>query len=123
MNRCNAFHSQPPARRLLLRAALAAPLLGLSARAPAQVNVRAFPLNAQRGWMVVTYPPLIQMNGQPDRLSPGSRIRGQNNLLILSGSIVGQSLLVNFVRNPTGEVHDVWVLTDAEAALTVPTQP
>jgi len=73
--------------------------------------------------MVVTYPPLIQMNGQPDRLSPGSRIRGQNNLLILSGSIVGQSLLVNFVRNPTGEVHDVWVLTDAEAALTVPTQP
>ena len=43
-------------------------------------------------------------------------------MLLLSGSIVGQSLLVNFVRNPTGEVHDVWVLTEAEAALKLPTQ-
>ena len=127
MNRCNAFFSHTPARRLLLRAALAAPWLGMPAlvsqRAWAQLNVRAFPPNAERGLMVVTYPPLIQMNGQPDRLSPGSRIRGLNTLLILSGSIIGQSLVVNFVRNPTGEVHDVWLLTDAEAALKLPTQP
>jgi hypothetical protein len=122
MNRCNAPLTRRPSRRLLLIATLAAPLLSLPALALAQVNVRPFPPNTERGWMVVTYPPVIQMNGKPDRLSPGSRIRGQNNMLILSGAIVGQSLLVNFVRNSGGEVHDVWVLTDAEAALKLPTQ-
>jgi hypothetical protein len=122
MNRCNTRVSLAPSRRRLLLSTIFAPLLCLSALASAQVNVRPFPTNAERGTMVVTYPPVIQMNGKSDRLSPGSRIRGLNNMLILSGSIIGQSLLVNFVRNATGEVHDVWVLTEAEAALTLPTQ-
>jgi hypothetical protein len=122
MNRCNAPFSPSPPRRRQVFALLAAPLLCLPVLALAQVNVRPFPPNAERGYMVVTYPPVIQLNGNPDRLSPGSRIRGLNNMLVLSGSIVGQSLLVNFVRNPTGEVHDVWVLTEAEAALKLPTQ-
>ena len=115
MNRCNFKHTSR-----LRRTLLALPLLGLAALAQAQINVRPFPPNAERGTMVVTYPPVIQMNGKSDRLSPGSRIRGTNNMLVLSGSIVGQSLVVNFVRNPTGEVHDVWILTDAEAALKLP---
>jgi hypothetical protein len=106
----------------VLSAALAVALLSLSGLAGAQLGVRPFPPTAERGSMVVTYPPVIQLNGKPDRLSPGSRIRGQNNMLVLSGSIVGQNLLVNFVRNPTGEVQDVWVLTAAEAALKLPTQ-
>jgi hypothetical protein len=84
--------------------------------------MRPFPPGAERGVLVVTYPPIVQLNGKPDRLSPGARIRGQNNMLVLSGALVGQRLLVNFVRNPTGELHDVWVLTSAEAALTLPTQ-
>jgi hypothetical protein len=123
MNRCNAYVPHPPNRRQLLLGILTASLLGLSAQVSAQINARPFPPNAERGVMVVTYPPIIQMNGKLDRLSPGSRIRGQNNLLQLSGSLVGQNLLVNFVRNPTGEVHDVWILTEAEAALRLPTQP
>ena len=89
----------------------------------AQFDVRPFPANVQRGTMVVVAPPVIQLNGKADRLSPGSRIRGVNNMLILSGALIGQNLLVNFVRNPTGEVHEVWVLTEAEAALKLPTQP
>jgi hypothetical protein len=100
-----------------------ATLLGISAPVSAQINVRPFPPNAERAAMVVTYPPIILLNGQPDRLSPGARIRGQNNLLQMSGSLVGQNLLVNFVRNPSGEVHEVWILTEAEAALRLPTQP
>jgi hypothetical protein len=72
--------------------------------------------------MQVVAPPVIQMNGKPDRLSPGARIRGLNNLLLMSGAIIGQNLLVNFVRSPSGEVHDVWVLNAAEAALKLPTQ-
>jgi hypothetical protein len=123
MNRCNAYFSQPLKRRKLLIGLLAAALLSIGVQASAQVNLRPFPPNAERAVMVVTYPPIIQLNGNPDRLSPGARIRGQNNLLQLSGSLVGQNLLVNFVRTPSGEVHDVWILTEAEAALKLPTLP
>ena len=122
MNRCNALISSAPLRRTCLRLALAIPLLGMAAWASAQVNVRPFPPTAQRGVMVVVAPPIIELSGKADRLSPGSRIRGMNNMLLMSGSVIGQSLVVNFVRNPTGEVHEVWVLTPAEAALKLPTQ-
>jgi hypothetical protein len=123
MNRCNACFSQPPKRRQLLLGLLAATLVSLCGQVSAQINVRPFPPNAERAVMAVTFPPLIQLNGRPDRLSPGARIRGLNNLLQLSASLVGQNLLVNFVRNPLGEVQDVWVLTEAEAALKLPSQP
>jgi hypothetical protein len=122
MNRCNVYPAKPP-RRSLLAVLLAAPLLALPARAWAQTEGRPFPPSAERGVLVVTYPPIVQLNGKPDRLSPGARIRGQNNMLVMSGAVVGQKLLVNFVRNPTGELHEVWVLTPAEAALKLPTQP
>jgi hypothetical protein len=102
---------------------MAASLLCLGAHTSAQTLVRPFPPNTERAAMVVTHPPIIELNGKPDRLSPGARIRGQNNLLQLSGSLVGQNLLVNFVRSPSGEVHEVWILTEAEAALKLPTQP
>jgi hypothetical protein len=72
--------------------------------------------------MAVTVPPEVRLNGKPDRLAPGARIRGMNNLLVLSGSVIGQNLLVNYVRNPTGELQDIWILTPDEAALKLPTQ-
>ena len=123
MNRCNAHVPRPPVRRRLLLSLWSATLLGLCAPVSAQGNVRPFPQNAERAVMVITYPPIIQLNGRPERLSPGARIRGQNNLVQLSGSLVGQNLLVNFVRNPSGEIHEVWILTEAEAALKLTTQP
>ena len=43
---------------------------------------------------MVTQPPNVTLDGQPDRLSPGSRIRGANNMLQMSGALVGQNLLV-----------------------------
>jgi hypothetical protein len=122
MNRCHSI-AAPPIRRRLLRLVLALPLSALAAVAMAQANVRPFPPTAERGVLQVVAPPVIQMSGKPERLSPGARIRGLNNMLLMSGAIIGQSLVVNFVRNPTGEVHDIWVLTEAEAALKLPTQP
>jgi hypothetical protein len=123
MNRCSQpNHPKIPARRDLLSLALASFLLSLTGITAAQTNVRPFPANTMRGTMTVVAPPIIELNGKPDRLSPGARIHGMNNMLIMSGSVIGKPLLVNFLRNPTGEIHEVWVLTEAEAALKLPTQ-
>jgi hypothetical protein len=82
----------------------------------AQGFVREAPKDVVRGRLVVTSPPEVTVDGKPDRLSPGSRIRGVNNLLLMSGSVVGQSLPVVYRRDAAGLVHDVWVLTPEEDA-------
>lgn len=86
-----------------------------SPRALAQPT-RPFPATALRGVLVVTAPPEILLNGEPARLSPGSRIRGPNNLLVLSASLVNQNLLVHYTLQPGGLIHDVWILSPEEAA-------
>ena len=100
--------------RCVLKAALAAALL-LAVGAAAQTS-RPFPATALRGALVITQPPEVLLNGAPSRLSPGARIRGANNMLQLSATLVGQNLLVHYTREPSGLVHDVWVLTPDEAA-------
>jgi hypothetical protein len=77
---------------------------------------RGFPANALRGEIAFGQPPEVQLNGQPARLAPASRIRGTNNLLVMSGALVGQKAVVNYTLDPLGLVLDVWILTDAERA-------
>ena len=91
--------------------ALAAALLPAGAQA-----LRPFPATALRGTLLITQPPEGLLNGQPARLSPGARIRGADNLLQMSGALVGQTLLVHYTLEPSGGVHDVWILTPEEAA-------
>ena len=87
--------------------------------AQAQVQ-RNFPQNALRGEIVVTNPPEITLNGKASRLAPGSRIKGQNNLLVMSGAAVGQKLVVNYTLDQYGLVSDVWILRKDEIARTWP---
>jgi len=82
----------------------------------AQGFVRQFPPTARRAMLEVTAPPNVLLNGQAERLSPGARIKGTNNQLLLSGALVGQPVLVNYVRNAQGQLHELWLLTPAEAA-------
>jgi hypothetical protein len=77
---------------------------------------REAPKDVVLGLMVVVAPPQITINGQPDRLSPGSRIRDLNNMLVLSGGIVGKSLPVVYRRDAAGLVHEAWILTADEYA-------
>lgn len=127
MNRCSPANSpalHPRTRRFSVAAAIG--LLAVCSLAFAQQNpmqtVRPFPPAAQRGVMVITQPPEMLLNEKADRLSPGARIRGASNMLVMSGSLIGQKFVVNYVREPGGMVHEVWILTDAEAALKLPTQ-
>ncbi|WP_137733721.1 hypothetical protein [Pseudaquabacterium pictum] len=102
--------------RCVPQAVLAAALLLLIAGTAAAQTSRPFPATALRGALVVTQPPEVLLNGKADRLSPGARIRGANNMLQMSGALVGEKLLVHYTREPSGLVHDVWILTPEEAA-------
>ncbi|MDE2618466.1 MAG: hypothetical protein KGL73_15790 [Burkholderiales bacterium] len=78
---------------------------------------------AQRGVLRVVAPPDVLVDGQPARLAPGARIRDRNNLMVVSGALLGQDLVVRYTRDPLGLVHEVWVLTASEAAAGMPAQP
>jgi hypothetical protein len=105
--------------RCVPKAGLATAVLLLAAGATSQAvaqTSRPFPATALRGALQITQPPDVLLNGEAARLSPGSRIRGANNMLQMSGALVGQNLLVHYTREMTGLVHDVWILTPEEAA-------
>ncbi len=116
MTRCDL----PPRRGffcLCASAALAALLVTAPPPASAQLQLlRPFPATALRGDIVVTQPPEILLNDRPARLAPGARIRGTDNLLLLSGTLAGQRLVVHYTLDGLGQLLDVWVLTAAELA-------
>lgn len=101
----------------MYRCVLPAALLAMFLSAPcfAQVS-RNFPPNALRGELIVGDTPQIFVNGVGGVLAPGARIRGQNNLLQMSGGLVGAKLLVHYTVDTAGQVRDVWILTADEAA-------
>ena len=101
----------------MIRCALLMAIVCSSTALPAAAQVqRSFPAVALRGELVVTAPPELQLNRKPARLAPGARIRNADSMLILSGGLVGQRLLVHYTIDLLGNVQDVWVLTPAEAA-------
>jgi hypothetical protein len=78
---------------------------------------RNFPEGTLRGQFMVVAAPEILLDGRADRLSPGARIRSAENMVVTTGAITGQNLLVNYTRDPAGLVREVWVLTPTEASV------
>src|SRR4051812_8564901 len=98
-----------------IRAALAAAIaLFVAQAALAQGIVREPPKDVRPARMAVGAPPEISLDGKPDRLSPGARIRNVQNLVVMSGSLSGYTVPVVYRRDAAGLVHDVWILTDDE---------
>jgi len=95
-------------------AALAGLLLAFAFTASAQGIRREAPKDVVLGRMTVNLPPQITMDGKPDRLSPGSRIRDLNNMVVLSGGLAGKTMPVVYRRDAAGLVHEAWILTEAE---------
>lgn len=119
MNRCT--FQLAAGLMLAVSAALALPAAAQDFGGPPVV--RDFPKTALRGQMVVLVPPEISMDGKPDRLAPGARLRDSSNLLVLTGQVINQSLTVNYLRDNMGLVQQAWVLTDAEVKLKRPNSP
>ncbi len=111
MNRCLPM----PFLRFLGMLILVVGALSMGNPVAAQTTPRQFPAAAKRGMLVVTMPPDVQINGVAERLSPGARIKGVTNLMVMSAALVGSSVLVNYVRNAQGLIHEVWILSDEEA--------
>ncbi|WP_309682345.1 hypothetical protein [Polaromonas sp.] len=114
MNRCT-----PSLLAVLLLLGASASLIPLTAQAQSEASVapglRQFPKAALRAELVVLAPPEITLNGKPERLSPGSRIRDASDQAVLSGQLVNQRLAVNYLRDNTGLVQQVWILSSEEA--------
>jgi hypothetical protein len=91
---------------------------GASAQAPAPSlsGARAVPSTATAATLRVEQPPLITLDGQADRLSPGARIYSPARTLVLSASLIGLALPVRYVRDMQGQVHEIWLLQDPHAA-------
>ncbi|MFE8646060.1 hypothetical protein ACFX58_13335 [Sphingomonas sp. NCPPB 2930] len=85
--------------------------------AESMAAVRSFPETAVRGRLRVTYPPVVLMDGRPDRLSVGGLIRDTQGRAVLSATLAEQDLIVNYRRDGFGEIAEVWLLTPQEAAL------
>lgn len=89
---------------------------GLVASAAAQM--RAFPQNTLRGAIVFNADRQLTLNGRATSLTPGSRVRNPQNMIVLPDTLVGAKWLVNYTLDMGGaQVRDVWILTPEEAAV------
>ena len=98
-------------RRKLL--ALLICVLVLPAMAMAQV--RQIPDGAKRGTIVHIQDTIVEINGQPMRLSAGAQIRSRDNLFIVPMSLPSGAP-VKYTLDGSGQIHRVWALTPEEEA-------
>lgn len=92
--------------------------LAIVAVAPASAQVRPFPTNTLRGTIAFGGFPEIQLNGQNSTLAPGTRIRDENNRVVLPGTLYGSKHTVHYTVGLNGsQVQDVWLLRPDEAAI------
>lgn len=96
----------------LLAAVVALPLLA---------SARPFPADIKRGRMTPGYYPDLTMDGKPRKLSPAARIFNQDNMIDMPASLRGSGILVYYTEDANGDVKEVWILTDEEAAQDMPT--
>jgi len=98
--------------------AINTPFIGLFLTNSQAQTMRNFPPNAVRGTISFKAPPEIVVDGKPERLSPGARIKNEQNLLVLTAALAGKEHVVNYKREHIGGmVSEVWILTAEEAKM------
>ena len=102
----------------MFRCALAA-IVAVCIVAPASAQVqRTFPQNTLRGALVFGDYPQITLNGKAIQLSPGARVRNQDNVIVPAATLAGAKWLVHYTLDLGGQqVRDVWILRPEEAAV------
>jgi len=104
-----------PLNPLKLLCTLAFPFASLLLSLSAQAQVRNFPNDVVRATITFVAPPQVLVNQRSEFLAPGVRVRNEQNLLALTGSLFGKTFLVNYSRDPAGLIREIWILTPEEA--------
>jgi hypothetical protein len=76
---------------------------------------RNFPQTATRGDMKAYQYPAMKIGDNVYRLSPGSRIFNEKNLIIMPASLQLQTAPVMYQLDTRGDLAQVWLLTSDEA--------
>jgi hypothetical protein len=90
-------------------------ILLLSFAALAAAQLRTIPQEAKRGELRHVQEMLVEIDGKPQRLSPGAQIRDADNRVVLPVSLSGKSD-VRYLLDAGGMVHQVWILSPREKA-------
>ena len=98
------------------QAAALAALQSSQATVDGQSIQRNFPQRALRGKIVFGTPPFIQLDGNVTQMAAAYRVHGYNNLVLMSGQLIGVEGAVDYALDVNGQVYEVWLLTPAEAA-------
>jgi hypothetical protein len=78
-------------------------------------QLRTIPADAERAQIRHVQENVIQLNGQLAQLAPGARIRDASNRLIVPMALPSDAV-VKYRLDEKGQVREIWVLTDEEAA-------
>jgi len=78
---------------------------------------RVFPANVKRGVLSADVFPQVLINGQMQRLSPGAKIIGKQNTIILTSVLMNNAYTVNYTVDAQGFIDRIWILTDEELAV------
>ncbi len=77
---------------------------------------RVFPQQAKRGDMKAYEYPSMKIGDNIYRLSPGSRIFNEQNLIIMPASLQIQAAPVMYTLDIRGDLSSIWLLSVDEAA-------
>ena len=77
---------------------------------------RTFPEQAKRGDLKAYEYPSMKIGDNIYRLSPGSRIFNQQNLIMMPASLQVQTAPVMYMLDTSGDLSRIWLLTGEEAA-------
>jgi hypothetical protein len=81
----------------------------------AAAQFRDIPADARRGKLVHVYDMDVQIDGVPQRLARGARIRDADNRIVMPTSVPPDSQ-IRYLLNAEGMVRQVWILSPREAA-------
>jgi hypothetical protein len=90
-------------------------LIAAFVAATAMAQLRTIPEAAERAEIRHVEPNVIELNGRQERLTPGAQIRDQANRIIVPAALP-PGALVKYLRDASGAVSQVWILTPEEAA-------
>jgi hypothetical protein len=92
-------------------------LLSLAAGAAAQM--RTIPGDAKHGKVRHLEEMTLEIDGNPQRLSPGAQIRDANNMVVLPAAL-SERADAKYLLDASGQVHRVWILSAREIAALPP---